>query len=153
MDLPKLNFPDYPFTLKRKSGQLYITCAIRKREILLTPEEWVRQNVIQFLITEKGYSKNLIAVEKQLIVNNMKKRYDLLVFSKDGVPIILGEFKAPDVNITESTIKQIVNYNKSLMVSYLLLSNGMTHYFSFVNIEKGEINFFDSIPKFSNLAY
>lgn len=152
MDLPKLNLPNYPFKLKRKNSQLYVNCIIRGKDILLTPEEWVRQNMMMFLINEKGFSKNLIAIEKQLVVNDMKKRFDLLVFDISGNPLVLGEFKAPNIVINELTFKQVVNYNKVLNVPFLLVSNGLSHFFCHIDLQKGELIYFEEIPSLSTLV-
>lgn len=152
MDLSKLNLPPYPFKLKKKNGKIWIPCLIRNKDIVLTPEEWVRQNFLQFLIQEKNYPKNLIAVEKQITVNKMTKRFDLMVFDQSIKPILLGEFKSPSINISENTFKQVINYNKAIGVSHLILSNGIDHYYTNVNSKIAFIDITRNIPNYENLS-
>jgi hypothetical protein len=121
----------------------------RKKHIVCTPEEWVRQNFLKFLVDEKGFPMGLIAIEKSIKVNNRTKRFDALVHDKSGCPILLIEFKAPEVEITEKTFHQIANYNSLLKVSYLIMSNGLNHYACEVN-EKG-IQFYEDIPNYTDL--
>ena len=108
MDLPNLNLPDYKFELKRKQNKLYINCIVRNKLLVLTPEEWVRQNFIAYLISEKNVPKSLIAVEKQILVNGLTKRFDILVFDNKGISQILIECKADTILVNQEVLIKLV---------------------------------------------
>ncbi len=112
--MQKLNLPQYKFNIKSKENKTLIFDEIRKKYIVLTPEEWVRQHFVCYLQHEKNYPISLISVEKQLIINNLKKRFDILVFNRNGQPKIIVECKAPSVKITQDTFDQIARYNLKL---------------------------------------
>ena len=122
----KLNFPDFEFKLKNIDSKTFIFDFIRKNYYLLTPEEWVRQHVLHFLISKK-ISKSHIAVERQLKVNNLIKRFDIVVFDRNGEPLILIECKSPSVKIDQSVFDQISIYNLKIKSKYLMISNGLDH--------------------------
>ncbi len=143
--MQKLNFPTYTFKYKNKENKPYIFDVIRKKYFLLTPEEWVRQHIVRFLL-EKGYSKNLISVEKQLIINGLKRRFDIVVFNKEMNPYILIECKAPDVQLTQKTFDQANRYNWLLKAPYLIMTNGMKHYICEIDFEKNNYKFLNEIP-------
>ncbi len=144
-----LNLPSYSFKIKNRENKLYIFDIIRKKNIMLTPEEWVRQNFIHFLIKEKKYPKSLIAIEKQLIINNLTKRTDILIFDKNGLPNIIVECKAPSVKISQDTFDQIARYNLELQAKYLIVTNGLHHYFCKMNHQKMQYDFLKEIPTYS----
>ena len=144
-----LNFPKYQFRIKSSENSLYIFDVIRKKFVLLQPEEWVRQHALLFLIETKKYPKSLINVEKQLEVNNLKKRYDIVVFAPDGSIQILVECKAPDIKIDQMTFDQIARYNLSLKSNYLMVTNGMDHYYCKMDFENEKYRFLKEIPDFS----
>jgi len=144
-----LNLPKYSFRIKNKENKLYIFDMIRKKNIILTPEEWVRQNFIQFLINEKKYPKSLIAVEKQLRVNNVVKRTDILIFDKTGIPYIIVECKSPNVPITQDTFDQIARYNLKLNAAYLILTNGLQHFYCKMDHQKMKYVFLKEVPDYS----
>lgn len=123
----QLNFPAYTFQTKNENGKKLIYDTIRKKFVVLTPEEWVRQHVLSFLIHTKQYSAALIAVEREIKFNNLSKRFDALLFDKDGKPLILIECKAFDVLLTKQTLMQIATYNMNFKVPYLFISNGLKH--------------------------
>ena len=126
--------------------------AIRKKFIILTPEEWVRQHLIQFLITEKSYPISLINVEKVLKVNGLRKRYDVVVYNSDGTINILIECKAPEVTISQSTFDQIAQYNMTLQSNFLMVTNGLNHYFCQMDFENEKYQFLTELPNYqSNL--
>ena len=133
-----LNFKNYSFRLKKTDDKLWIFDLIRRKYVVLQPEEWVRQHVVHFLIEEKGYPKSLINVEKKLSVNGLTKRYDVVVYSKKGVVLLVVECKAPNVTITQQTFDQIARYNLSLNAQYLMVTNGIplgsTIYFRRANL-------------------
>ena len=123
----QLNFPEYTFQTKNEEGKKLIYDIIRKRFVALTPEEWVRQHVLCFLTLSKQYPKSLIAVEREIKFNNLRKRFDVLLFDKSGKPLMLIECKAFDVKLTAQTLQQIATYNMSFKVPYLFVSNGLKH--------------------------
>ena len=141
-----LNFPKYAFQIQRKENGFFIFDIIRKGYFLLTPEEWVRQHTLHYLIYQKGYSQNLIAIEKQLAINGLKRRFDIVVFNKEMEPLILVECKAPGIKITQKTFDQANQYNWLLKAPYLFLTNGLKHYICQVNFETNNYTFIDSIP-------
>ena len=122
--MQKLNLPTYQFKLKSSQNKQLIFDIIRKKYVVLTPEEWVRQNLIQYLIQVKNFPISLIACEKQLIVNNLKKRFDLLIFNKEGNPDIIIECKAPKVSISQATFDQIAQYPSNVIVRFLESTTG-----------------------------
>ena len=124
-----LNLPQVEFKIKSNENKQFIFDIIRKKYVTLNPEEWVRQHILHYLTTNKNYPKSLIAVEKQMTVNNLKKRFDILVFNNKGLPEIIVECKAPDTNITQDVFDQIARYNLKLNAEYLMVSNGLQHYF------------------------
>jgi len=143
-----LNLPAYNYKLKSSENKTYIFDVIRKKYVVLTPEEWVRQHIVHYLINEKGYPKSLINVEKQLIINNLKKRTDIVIFSNAGIPHIIVECKAPSVKITQKTFDQIARYNLKLKANYLMLSNGLQHYIAELDTQKECFAFLKEIPKY-----
>jgi hypothetical protein len=147
--MEQLNFPNYTFTLKNKENKKYIFDLIRKKNLLLTPEEWVRQHCLYFLISNLGYPPSLINVEKQIQVNGRIKRYDIVVYSSDGSVNILIECKAPTIKITQDTFDQVARYNMALKSNYLMLTNGKEHYFCVMNYEDKSYQFIKEIPKYS----
>lgn len=145
-----LNFPTYSFRFKNSENKVSIFDSIRKKFILLTPEEWVRQHVIEFLLIEKKYPKSLINVEKVVKVNGMNKRYDVVVFNSDGSIFLLIECKAPEVKIDQKTFDQIARYNLILNAQYLMVTNGLNHYFCKMDFENEKYSFLKELPNFSN---
>nr|WP_317632805.1 type I restriction enzyme HsdR N-terminal domain-containing protein [uncultured Flavobacterium sp.] len=127
--MQKLNFPAFTFRFKNNENKVSIFDVIRKKFILLTPEEWVRQHVVHYLIAVKGVSKSLINVEKVVKINGLNKRYDVVVYNSDGSIYLLVECKAPEVKITQNTFDQIARYNGVLTANYLMVTNGLNHYF------------------------
>ncbi len=121
----KLIYPENKPSVKTENGKEFIFCIIRKRWLVITPEEWVRQNFILYLIVNLQYQAALIAVEKQLILSEVKKRFDIVVF-KDALPYIIVECKEMNVPLSESTISQVLNYNSNLQAPYIVVTNG--HY-------------------------
>jgi len=148
MDLLKLNLPEYKFRLKRQNEKVYIFDSYRKKYVVLTPEEWVRQNVLEFLVKEKGYPKDWIAVEKEININGLKRRYDALVYNKNEDVYLLIEFKAPKIKIDEKVFSQIAAYNFKLKAPYLLVSNGMEHYFAKMDLQKKKFMFLEQIEAY-----
>ena len=144
----KLNFPDYSFRFKNSENKVAIFDEIRKKFVVLTPEEWVRQHTVQFFIQECNYPKSLINVEKQVQINGMSKRYDIVVFRPDGSIFLVVECKQPEVNITQNTFDQIARYNFTLNAEYLMVTNGLNHYFCQMDFEKEQYTFLKELPKY-----
>lgn len=148
--MQNLNFPDYTFRFKSNENKPLIFDVIRKKFVSLTPEEWVRQHVIQFLITEKKYPTSLISVEKQLTLHNEVKRYDIVVYNTDGSIHVIVECKSFNVSITQKTFDQIARYNLSLNATFLMITNGMNHYFYSLDYEAKKYTFMKDIPCYTN---
>jgi hypothetical protein len=143
-----LNFPSYPFKLKQEAGKTYIFDELRKRFLLLTPEEWVRQHLVKFLIEEKGYPRTLIKLEGGLKLNALQKRSDILLFGSRGEKLMLAECKAPSIKITQDTFDQIARYNFVHRVKKLVVSNGLQHFCCEIDFEKGAYSFLREIPEY-----
>lgn len=146
--MKQLQFPTYSFRFKNSENKVAIFDEIRKKFIIISPEEWVRQHVVQFLLQDKKYPKSHINVEKLLKINNLTKRYDVVVFKPDGNISILVECKAPEVKITQSTFDQIARYNMTLKAEYLMVTNGLNHYFCKMDYEKEQYDFLQELPEY-----
>ena len=144
--MQKLNFPSYNFRFKNSENKVSIFDTIRKKFILLTPEEWVRQNTIQFLLQEKNYPKSYLNIEKLIKINDISKRYDIVVFQPDGTIFLLIECKAPEVKITQETFDQIARYNLTLKAQYLMVTNGLNHYFCQMDFVNETYIFLNDLP-------
>jgi hypothetical protein len=146
--MQKLNLPDYKFKFKSNENKMLIFDNLRKKYMVLTPEEWVRQHFVQFLIEEKKYPVSLIALEKQLTINNRKKRTDILVFNKEGNHDIIVECKAPTIKITQAAFDQIARYNLKLKANFLVVTNGIEHFYCKMDFEKETYVFLKEIPDY-----
>ncbi|WP_461532852.1 type I restriction enzyme HsdR N-terminal domain-containing protein [Sinomicrobium sp.] len=147
--MQSLNFPQYDFRFKNRENKTYIFDSIRKKFVQLQPEEWVRQHVVQFLITEKNYPVSLINVERELRVNGLKKRYDVVVYSPLGEITLIVECKAPSVEISQQTFDQIARYNLALNGQFLMITNGIRHYFCRMDYQQEKYIFLPDIPVYS----
>ena len=147
--MQKLNLPTYNFKLKNSENKTLIFDKLRKRYFVLTPEEWVRQHFVQFLINEKKYPFSLIAIEKQLTINKRKKRTDILVFNSGGNHEIIIECKAPSIKITQDTFDQIARYNLKLKANYLIVTNGLEHFYCKMDFENETYIFLKEIPSYN----
>ncbi|MAO72423.1 MAG: restriction endonuclease subunit R [Flavobacteriales bacterium] len=144
--LPILSMPIYKLKLKKIAEKTYIFDVVRKKYLILTPEEWVRQNFIQYLNIEKNFPLGLIGVENMIKYNNLKTRADIVIYNSDGHANIIVECKAPDVKITQETFYQIAKYNSQLKVQYLIVTNGRKHYCCEMDYLNNEIRFLKEIP-------
>ena len=144
----KLNLPTYIFKLKSKENKTLIFDKLRKKYMVLTPEEWVRQHFVHFLIDKKNYPTSLIALEKQLTINNRKKRTDILVFNTEGTPEIIVECKAPTIKVTQDTFDQIARYNLKLKANFLIVTNGLDHFYCKMDFENETYIFLKEIPDY-----
>ena len=147
----QLNLPNYDFKINFDNGNKQIFDPVRKKMVTLNDDEWVRQHLIRFLSEEKNFPISLMAVEKGLKINNLKKRFDILCYAKNGCPILLIECKSPSVKISQSTFEQISTYNINLKVPYLLVSNGLNHYCCKMDYKKSAYLFLDDIPDYTDL--
>ena len=147
--MQKLNFYSYSFRFKNSENKVSIFDEIRKKFIILTPEEWVRQHVVQFLLEEKKYPKSHINVEKVLIVNGLRKRYDVVVYNPDGSICILIECKAPEIKIAQATFDQIARYNMTMDAQFLMVTNGLDHYFCQMDFENEKYQFLAGLPNYT----
>ncbi|MBU0696300.1 MAG: type I restriction enzyme HsdR N-terminal domain-containing protein [Bacteroidetes bacterium] len=149
---PKLlNLPPYPFKLTQKDDTLFIFDELRKKSLVLTPEEWVRQHFIQFLIHQKKYPRTLIKLEGGLKLNQLQKRTDILVFNSLGKADILVECKASSVKIDQKVFDQIARYNMVHQVNYLAVSNGLQHYFCRMDYQNSTYAFIEDLPLYSEI--
>ena len=148
--MQQLNLPKFSFRIKNNEKHIVIFDEFRKKDVVLTPEEWVRQNFLKYLVQVKRYPVSLIAIEKQLIINNLKKRTDILIFSSDGLPNIIVECKAPSIKITQETFDQIARYNLKLKANFLIVTNGLQHYYCSLDLEKQSYVFLEDIPTYSS---
>ena len=146
--MQKLQFPSYSFRFKNSENKIAIFDEIRKKFILLTPEEWVRQHVVQYLLQDKNYPKSYVNIEKLIKVNELNKRYDIVVYLPNGELFLLIECKAPEVKITQQTFDQIARYNLVLNAKYLMVSNGLNHYFCKIDFENEKYVFLEELPNF-----
>ena len=147
-----LNLPKAPLKLSRNEGVVFVWCEIRNKKLKLTPEEWVRQHVIHYLITFKNVPKGVIASEQTIQVNGLTRRCDLVVYNSHGKPILLIECKAADVVLNEKVLHQIAQYNFNLNVDYLLLTNGIQQYNCFINRSKNTIDYLENLPNWNELS-
>ena len=141
-----LNLPSYPFKIKQEEGSIFIFDEIRKKFLVLTPEEWVRQHFVQYLIQEKNYPKICIRLEGGLKLNSLQKRSDIVVFNHVGEKILLVECKAPSVKISQNTFDQVARYNIIHKVPLLAVSNGLQHYYCEIDFVKRDYRFIEELP-------
>ena len=146
-----LNLPAFDVKVAERDGRTVIFDAIRRRYVALTPEEWVRQHFVHFLLEHKGYPQALMANEVQVLLNGTKKRCDTVLYRRDLTARMIVEYTAPDVEITQKVFDQITRYNMVLKVDYLIVSNGLQHYCCRINYEKNSYTFLQDIPMYGDL--
>jgi hypothetical protein len=149
--MTKLNLPDFEFIYKEKNNKKFIFDEIRRKYLLLTPEEWVRQNFVRYLINNKSIPASLIALEMPFHVNTLYKRSDIVVYNKKGKIILLVECKSPDISITQKIFDQAGAYNLKLNAKTLVITNGLSHYCFKPDNENNKWVFLDNIPDFDEL--
>jgi len=143
-----LNLPPFQAKISKKQEQYYIFDELRKKYLLLTPEEWVRQHWVDYLNKNFKYPLSLMKIEGGLLLNSLQKRSDLVIYNTLGERILLAEFKAPTVKITEKTFSQIANYNSIYKIPLLLVSNGIQHYYCRIDFDQGNFDFLSELPSF-----
>ena len=142
-----LNFPPYNFRFKNSENKVAVFDELRKKFVSLTPEEWVRQHVVHFLLKEKKIPKSLLNVEKQLKVHGLQKRYDVLAYNPDGSIHLVVECKAATVPITQEAFDQIARYNLTLNSTFVMVTNGLQHYFCKMNYAEEKYDFLHDLPE------
>ena len=145
-----LNLPKATLTLTRKENVIFVNCLIRKKKIILTPEEWVRQHYINFLSLHLQYPLSFISVEKELNYFGLNKRWDIVVVNNLFEPIILVECKAPNIKLNQEAHKQVFSYQNKLNCEYIVLTNGIEHINWKVELSKKKIIEISQIPIYSN---
>ena len=149
--LQPLNLPPYPFKITDENGVLTLFDEIRKKNIIITPEEWVRQHFVQYLVRVKGYAKTLIKLEGGLKLHGMARRSDIVVFNPQGEKILMVECKAPDVTIDQKVFDQIARYNITHKIKLLAVTNGLKHYTCIIDFETRQYRFIEELPAYSSL--
>lgn len=147
----QLNLPTYDYQIKRTIDGDQIFDCLRRKFVALTPEEWVRQHFVAFLIHHKNYPASLMANEIAISLNKTKRRCDTVVFDKTGKPLVIIEYKAESVEITQKVFDQIVRYNMVLKAQYLIVSNGMKHYCCRIDYDNHTYHFLQDIPPYDSL--
>ena len=148
MNLPQLNLPIVALKTKLVEGTTQVFDQVRKKYLLLTPEEWVRQHFIHYLNQEKNYPLGLMGVEQMVKYNGMQTRADIVLYTTEGKPNMIVECKAPNVKITQDAFNQIAKYNFKLKVKYLVLTNGIQHFCCQIDYETNGIKFLEEIPSY-----
>ena len=149
--MQELNLPPYNVNVKEVNGKMKIWDCLRKSFVALTPEEWVRQHFVNFLITQKDYSSTLLANEVSIALNGMSRRCDSVLYSQHLIPRMIIEYKRPSVKITQRVFNQICRYNLTMHVDYLIVSNGLEHYCCKMDYENQSYTFLDDIPAYADL--
>lgn len=144
----KLNLPDFDYAIKKDDGKIWIFDVIRKKYLVLTPEEWVRQHFINYLVTELKYPKSLIKVEGGLTYNQLSKRSDIVVFDRDAKPWMVIECKSPELQIDESVLRQASMYNATLRANYLVVTNGVKHFCAHIDWHDNTTKLLTALPTF-----
>lgn len=147
----QLNLPSAALKITRKENRDYVFDTLRKKYVALTPEEWVRQNFVHFLIRYKNYPVGLLANEVQISLNSTRKRCDTVLYNRNLTARMIIEYKAPSVNITQEVFNQITRYNIVLKVDYLIVTNGINHYCCRVDYRNNSYSFLRDIPEYSEL--
>lgn len=147
----KLNLPPFAANVKKIEGRLFIFDRLRRKFVALTPEEWVRQHFVNYLVIEKGYPLSLMANEMQINLNNRIKRCDSVIYDQRLQPLMIIEYKSPEVNITQEVFDQIARYNIVLKVDYLVVSNGLCHYCCRIDYDNQLFEYLPEIPQYQDL--
>ncbi|MDF9829536.1 type I restriction enzyme HsdR N-terminal domain-containing protein [Parabacteroides sp. PF5-6] len=147
-----LNLPIFPAKVTERKGKKLIFDLVRRKYVALTPEEWVRQHFVHYLITEKGYPAELVANEVAIKLNQTNKRCDTVVYDRYLTPVVVVEYKSPGIEITDRVFDQIVRYNMVLTVPYLMVSNGLSHYCCQIDYKTQTYSFLEDIPPYEDLT-
>ena len=148
--MQKLNLPQFDIKIQENNGKTEIFDVLRKKYVILTPEEWVRQHFVHLLINHYKYPKSLISLESGLKYNELKKRSDILIYDRDGKPFLLVECKSADVGLSDATFKQLSTYNFTIKSPYIAITNGLHNFCCKIDHEKGSFEFLKDLPAFDN---
>ena len=146
-----LNLPKTSLKITKQGNRLSVLDILRKRHVSLTPEEWVRQHFVSFLLTHKGFPAARMANEVGICLNHTAKRCDTVVYDHEARPLVIIEYKAPSVTINKNTFSQIARYNLVLKVDYLIVSNGLKHYCCKMDYATGSYTFLQEIPDYKTI--
>ncbi|MGL1885964.1 MAG: type I restriction enzyme HsdR N-terminal domain-containing protein [Reichenbachiella sp.] len=149
--MEKLALPTFNFKIRESNGQQQIWDDYRKKYIVITPEEWVRQHFLRYMEEYLNYPKSLMKVEGGLEYNRMKKRPDIVAFGNSGQPLVVVECKAPEIKIDQSVFEQASVYNKIIKAKYIIATNGVNHFCCVQNHETGTSSFMDEIPAYHDI--
>lgn len=147
-----LNIPLYTVKITSKDNKSYIWDILRRKHVILTPEEWVRQQFVHYLVHEKGYPVSLMNNEISLSLNNTCKRCDTVIYNRDLTPLVIVEYKAPHITIKQQVFDQITRYNIVMQVPYLIVSNGLKHYCCKVDYSNKSYCFLREIPRYDEVT-
>jgi type I site-specific restriction endonuclease len=147
-----LNLPVAELRIRNKNEKQEVFDFVRKKFVALTPEEWVRQHFVHYLIQQRDVPASLIAVEASLHYHRLKKRSDIVVYGKDGKPCLIVECKAPEVQVTQAVFDQVAMYNMTLKVPYLAVSNGLVHFACKIDHSTRKILFLKEVPKYGEMV-
>ncbi len=147
----KLNLPSYNFSFRQVENKTTVFDSVRRRYVVLTPEEWVRQNFIRFLVEDRKVPEGLIGIEKTILVNRMTKRYDIVVFNREKKPQLVVECKRPTVKIDQKAFEQAIRYNLALNIRYVILTNGLQHFCFMLDYHAQTAEPVQSIPGIAEL--
>lgn len=150
-ELPALNLPAYDFRIHEVSGKTMIFDAGRQKYVRLTPEEWVRQHFVKYLIQEQGVPRALLAVEMAFSYQGMARRADIVVHDRAGLPLLMVECKAPEVQVRQAVFDQVARYNKVVRARYLVVTNGLEHFCYVPDAESHTLRFLDVLPAYEEL--
>ena len=150
--LPDLDLPDHGVKTKNDADGARVFDPYRRRWVTLTPEEWVRQHFLNHLVHDLGCPVSLLAVERSLVLNDLAKRADVVVFGREGRPIAIVECKSPQVRIDQRTFEQIARYNLVFKVRYLIVTNGFRHFCCRIDHSKGSVDFLVDIPSHADMS-
>lgn len=146
-----LNLPSFQYKIKHIENKAYIYDILRKKFIVITPEEWVRQHFVNYLIGYLNYPKQLIANEVSILLNSTSKRCDTVIYTKTLQPQVIIEYKSPDIELSQAVFDQVMRYNMVLRVKYIILSNGIKHICSRIDYENNRYIFLPEIPQYEDL--
>ena len=148
-----LNLPKTELKVISKDGKQQVFDVLRRRFVVLTPEEWVRQQFVHFLIRHKGYPAECIGNEVSITLGATKKRCDTVIYGSHAEPLMVIEYKSPSVEITQKVFEQICRYNIKMKVEWLVVSNGLQHYCTRIDYENGTYQFVEDIPAFTSITF
>jgi hypothetical protein len=149
--MKKLNLPQFDIKIQESNGKTEIFDALRKKYIILTPEEWVRQHFVNLLVTHYQYPKSLISLESGLKYNELQKRSDIVVYDREGKAFLLVECKSADVPLSEATFKQLSTYNFTIKSPYIAITNGLNNFCCRIDHEKGSYEYLKDLPAYKEL--